>query len=193
MIYEANIPTAERSAFLGKVGTIAAKYGFRSDWLMLVMAFETGYKFNTGHHGNGATGLIGFRAQTATDLGTTQADLAAMSRAQQLTYVDKYLAFWNAGSKVKTLTDLYMIVYSPANAGKPESTILSRAGSAAYEGNKGLDTTKKGYITIGDVAAKIKKVATDAGVPTGETNPFVWLWLVLVAVLAVAFYTIRNK
>lgn len=159
MIYENNIPSSERKAFTDKVREIASKYGFRPDWLMIVMRFEATIKFNTGNHGNGATGLIGFRASTAKDLGTTQAALAAMSRVQQLDWVDKYLSFWKARGKVKSLTDLYMIVYSPANAGKPNSYVLSRAGTAAYEGNKALDTDKKGYITIGDVGAMIKRYA----------------------------------
>lgn len=193
MIYEANIPTNERTAFIEKVRVISAKYGFRADWLMIVMGYETGYKFNTGNHGNGATGLIGFRASTATTLGTTQAALSAMSRLEQLTYVDKYLSFWNAGSKVTTLTDLYMIVYSPANAGKPANTVLSRAGSQAYELNKGLDRDKKGYITIADAAFVVNQIAAKSGIPTGSATPITLFWLVIVSVFAVAFYTFRKQ
>jgi hypothetical protein len=190
MIYEELIPANERTSFTDKVRTIAAKYGFVSDWLMIVMRFESGTTFKTGSHGNGAVGLIGFRASTAASLGTTQAALSAMTRLAQLTYVDKYLAFWNAGSKVSTLTDLYMIVYSPANAGKPESTVLSRSGSQAYELNKGLDIDKKGYITIGDVGTMIKKYA--GNVPTGSVNPVTWIWFVIVAVFAIVYFT-YNK
>lgn len=192
MIYEDKIPQAERTSFIDKVRTIATKYGFRADWLMIVMHFETGGKFNTTNHGNGATGLIGFRATTASDLGTTQAALAAMTRVQQLTYVDKYLAFWKAGSKVKTLTDLYMVVYSPANAGKSSSTVLSRSGTSAYELNKALDRTNKGYITIADAAHFVNQMAIKAGIPTGGISPTNVIWGVVVAILAVAFYAYQR-
>lgn len=192
MIYEDKIPQAERTTFLDKVRTIATKYGFRADWLMIVMHFETGGKFNTTNHGNGATGLIGFRATTASDLGTTQAALAAMTRVQQLTYVDKFFAFWKAGSKVKTLTDLYMVVYSPANAGKPSSTVLSKKGTSAYELNKALDRTSKGYITIADAAYFVTQMAIKGGIPTGAISPTNVIWGLIVAVLAVAFYAYQR-
>lgn len=194
MIYENNIPASERTAFVEKVRVISAKYGFRPDWLMIVMAYETGYKFNVGSHGNGATGLIGFRASTATTLGTTQAELSAMTRIRQLDYVDKYLGYWKAGSKVSTLTDLYMIVYSPANAGKPVSTVLSRSGTQAYELNKGLDRDKKGYITIQDAAYTVNLIAIKASIPTmGELVQVTWLWIVVLAVLAFSFFKLRNR
>lgn len=84
MIFEQYLPQNIRSAFTNKVQTISNKYGFKADWLMIVMAFETAKTFRTGNHGNGATGLIGFRSQTAIELGTTQYELSRMSQVQQL-------------------------------------------------------------------------------------------------------------
>lgn len=186
MIYEERIPTAIRKAFTDKVQLIANKYGFRPDWLMIVMYFETGGKFNTGSHGNGAWGLIGFRATVANELGTSTASLAAMNQVQQLDYVDKYLKKWNAGAKVKDLTDLYMIVFSPAYAGKSDSYVLYRSGSAGYNANyKAFDPTGKGYFTVGDVGKVIARFA--GNIPTGNISA----WLVL-AMFSAATIAIRN-
>lgn len=181
MIYEENIPANVRGAFTSKVKEISSKYGFRADWLMIVMRFESTSRFFTGNHGNGATGLIGFRASTAKDLGTTQAALASMTQVQQLAFVDKYLSFWKVGGKVDSLTDLYMFVYSPINAGKPNSYVLSRKGTSAYEGNKGLDIENKGYITVGDVGEMIKKYA--GNVPLVSQTSSLLIVFILIAYL----------
>ncbi|WP_428658962.1 transglycosylase SLT domain-containing protein [Runella sp.] len=187
MIYEVNIPASIRTAFTDKVRAISAKYGFRPDWLMIVMRFESTINFNTGNHGNGATGLIGFRENTAATLKTTQAVLAAMSRVQQLDYVDKYLAFWKAGEKVNSLTDLYMIVFLPAKAGLPDSTVLFRSGSSGYSGNKAFDTDNKGYFTIGDVGAMIKRYAGNVPVVSQTTA-----YLLIFVLIIVYFYYHRK-
>ncbi|WP_051397883.1 hypothetical protein [Runella limosa] len=186
MIYEERISSATRKAFTDKVQAIANKYGFRADWLMIVMYFETGGKFNTGHHGNGAWGLIGFRSTVAVELGTSTAALAKMTQVQQLDYVDKYLRKWNAGAKVKDLTDLYMIVFSPAFAGKPDTFVLYRSGSAGYTANyKAFDPTGRGFFTVGDVGKVIARFA--GNVPTGNLP----IWLVL-AMFSAATLALKN-
>lgn len=187
MIYENLLPASIRAAFTAKVETIATKYGFVPDWLMIVMRFETGGKFNTGSHANGAYGLIGFRATTAKELGTSVEALSRMNPVQQLDYVDKYLTKWNAGAKVNDLTDLYMIVFSPAYAGKPDSYVLYRSGQSGYTANyKVFDTTGKGYFTIGDVGAVIARFA--GNVPTGNGLKS---GLVIVAII-VGFALLKN-
>ena len=42
--------------------------------------------------GSGATGLIQFMPNTAEGLGTSTGELAGMSRARQMHYVEKYLS-----------------------------------------------------------------------------------------------------
>lgn len=177
MIYENLLPSSIRVAFTDKVRVIASKFGFNPEWLMIVMRFETGGKFNTGSHGNGAYGLIGFRATVAKELGTTVESLSNMTPVQQLDYVDKYLTKWNAKAKVRDLTDLYMIVFSPAYAGKPDSYVLYRSGTQGYAANyKAFDPTGKGYFTIGDIG---KVIARFAGtVNTGSTSFLLSLLLV---------------
>lgn len=60
-------------------------------WLADIMAFETGGSFNPGiDNGVGYTGLIQFGDAAAKDVGTTRANLAKMSRAKQMQYVEKY-------------------------------------------------------------------------------------------------------
>jgi len=157
MIFSELLPVSVRDAFTAKVQIIANKYGIKADWLMIVMAFETGKTFRTGSHGNGAYGLIGFRSQTAIELGTSVQALAAMSQVSQLDYVDKYLSRWKAGQNVRSFTDLYIVVFTPAYVSKLDSFKIGDAyGSATqkaiYEANKGaFDKEGKGYFTKGEI------------------------------------------
>ncbi|MCA0232390.1 MAG: hypothetical protein LCH91_18110 [Bacteroidetes bacterium] len=188
MIFEQYLPQNTRIAFTNKVRAISSKYGFDAEWLMIVMAFETAKTFRTGSHGNGATGLIGFRSQTAIELGTTQAQLAQMSQVQQLDYVDKYLNKWKAGSKVNSLADLYIIVFTPAYAGYSQSFVIgSQNGTstqrAIYQANPAFKNAK-GYFTIADIGATIARWANYTPMPTAtaQTNS-VLLFLVLIVIV----------
>jgi hypothetical protein len=184
VIYLERIPTQEQNAFAEKVQDIADRFGFRADWLMIVMYFETGGTFRTGPHGNGATGLIGFRATTAQELGVTLNQLSSMSRVQQLTYVEMYLGRWKA-ERVRNLTQLYMIVFNPANAFKPSDTILYKSPQAGYTANAAaFDPAKKGYFTIADVGSVIARYAQ--GVPTGTGLNIAFI---IVAIILLYFIT----
>ncbi len=114
---------------------LAVKYGFPAEWLANLVNFESGGTFNPAIKNSiGATGLIQFLPSTATGLGVTVAQLAAMNFATQLGYVDKYLSrFFNGigasrgifdKKKAKvtsrfTQTDLFMIIFYPDAVGKP--------------------------------------------------------------------------
>jgi hypothetical protein len=126
------------------------------------MAFETGRTFNPSLRNSiGATGLIQFIRPTAIGLGTTTDALAAMTRVEQMVWVEKY---FKKGPVAKVASpqveDLYMQILWPVAVGKPLDYVLFRAPDKAYEQNKGLDKEKKGYVTKSDAAGKVRDQLT---------------------------------
>ena len=150
--------------FTSGVTKLAEKYDLSEDDLYAVMDFETGGTFDPAKQNpkSKATGLIQFTPDTARGLGTSIEDLAKMSRAEQLEYVDKYLASKNIqGAGVE---DLYMSVLLPAAVGKSDDFVLFGKGatvqgfgegSLAYKQNKGLDLNNDGSITKEEAASKV--------------------------------------
>lgn len=141
--------------FRVKVREIAKRQGVEANWLMAVMAFETGNSFlpYVKNPGSSATGLIQFTSATATGLGTSTVKLARMSAVEQLDWVEKY--FEQYKGRIKNLGDAYMAVFAPVGLGKPDSTVLYTAPSASYNANAPLDTQRKGYITRGDCIVRV--------------------------------------
>ncbi len=189
MIFAELVPTAIRTEFVNKVQAISDRQGIKADWLMIVMAFETGRKFNTGSHGNGAYGLIGFRSATAAELGTSVTALAKMSALVQLDYVEKYLVRWNVKSKVNSFTDLYITIFTPAYVTQADSFRIGDASGsttqkAIYNANRAaFDKTNKGYFTKGDIG---KTVANWAGYSITGIS------FLTVSLLVLGFLIIRN-
>lgn len=137
--------------FKAKVISIAKGLSVDPNWLMAVMAFETGEKFSPGvlnGAGSGAIGLIQFVPSTAVGLGTTTQRLARMTAVQQLDYVEKYYKPFSG--RMRNLGDAYMAVFWKAGIGRPDSYVLFTSADTAYEKNKKLDRGNKGYITRGD-------------------------------------------
>lgn len=143
-------------AFRAKVITIAKNLSLQPNWLMAVMAFETGYTFSpaaTNQAGSGATGLIQFMPDTARGLGTTTERLAGMSAVEQLDWVEKY--YKQYARRIHNLGDAYMAVLLPNRGiGQPDSYVLWAEGSSGYRQNSGLDRERKGFITRGDAVAR---------------------------------------
>lgn len=142
-----------------KAKTVAASVGLNPDYLMSIMAFETGESFSPSKRNpySGATGLIQFLASTAAGLGTTTSALASMTAVKQLDYVQSY--FRPYSGRMNNLGDAYMAVLWPAGIGKPDSYALwsAVANPNTYRQNKGLDIGKKGYITRADAVSKVAK------------------------------------
>lgn len=143
--------------FRVEVRNVAQRLGFDPNWLMAVMAFETGQTFSptARNSTSGATGLIQFIPDTAVGLGTTTTKLARMTAVEQLQYVEKYYRPYK--SRVVNLGDAYMSVLWPAGIGKPDSYVLWNAGSVQYNQNAGLDRDRKGYITRGDAVYRVNE------------------------------------
>lgn len=142
-----------------------------ANWFMACMAFETIETFKPdirprrkdGTLVSSAVGLIQFLEKTAKSLGTTTAELAAMSAEKQLEYVWLYFRdFLKATKKpLRTLTDVYMAIHWPAAVGLPEEATMYVEGSREYFANRGLDLDSNGIITKAEagrlVAAKLEK------------------------------------
>ncbi len=140
-----------QEAFRAKVVAIAKGLSIDPNWLMAVMAFETGETFSPGvvnGAGSKAIGLIQFVPSTAAGLGTTTQRLARMSAVEQLDWVEKY--YQKVPGTIRNLGDSYMAVFWQPGIGKPDSYVLFTSADPAYEKNKPLDRGNKGYITRGD-------------------------------------------
>ena len=165
---------SQDTAFTQGVTQLAQKYNVPEDYLYAVMGFETGGTFDPAQKnlaGSGATGLIQFMPSTAEGLGTTTEALSKMTRAEQLTYVDKYFA--SKDIQGGTLSDLYMAVLLPAAVGKPEDYVLFGDGGAyggqrAYEQNKGLDLNNDGKITKAEATSKVAAYLPQGVSPTAQ-------------------------
>lgn len=115
---EQRIPLAERAPFIAKAKGIAARLGVTYFALMAAMDFESGHTMQADiMNFLGYVGLIQFGAAAAKDLGTTTAALRAMTRLQQLDYVEAYFKLWTKRlgiAKPKDFTDLYLMIFYPA-------------------------------------------------------------------------------
>ena len=132
------------------------------------MSFETGGEFSPATKNrmqSGATGLIQFTDKTAKGLGTTTEALAKMTPEQQLDYVEKYLAAVQRQTR-DAQGSLHRRCSTPMR-----SASLMRLSSIppktrtppTLPQNAGLDTDKKGYVTVGDAYGAL-------GAPVGEAR-----------------------
>jgi len=144
--------------FKTKVISIAQDLQVNPDHLMAAMAFETGQTFSPSIKNklSGAIGLIQFMPSTAKALGTSSKALAKMTAEEQLDYVKKYLLPY--AGRMKTVEDLYMAILYPVAVAKPNSYVLFKDGSKAYEQNSGLDSNEDGMVTKEEAAHKVKKI-----------------------------------
>lgn len=152
-------------AFRVKVREISESLDINADWLMSVMAFETGRTFDPSQPnlaGGGATGLIQFLPSTARELGTTTSALARMTAVQQLDFVEKYYEQYSG--RVRNLGDAYMAVLWPPAIGKPDSYVMwtnSGLTERQYNANAGLDKNTDGQITRGEAVERVQKMFTE--------------------------------
>jgi hypothetical protein len=153
------------AAFKAKVIEICNRLDCDPSHLMACMAFETGERFrsNVRNPASSATGLIQFMEPIARSLGTTTAELAAMSEVDQLDYVLKY--FRRHRGRLNSLSDVYMAILWPAAVGKPDAAVLFRRPSSTYRVNRGLDVNRDGVITKGEAASKVQE-KLDRGLST---------------------------
>jgi hypothetical protein len=166
--------------FLAEVTRVCRKFGIKEGDLLGLMASESG--FNPAADNGTHVGLIQFSRDSAAAVGTTQAALKGMTRAQQMKYVEKYFDHWKSAGYFPdnpTAGQLYSVVFAPAYANKQDHEALYTRGSAAYADNAPLDTNNDGQITMAEMGQRIqgKKQEfgiTDSGVsapPTPSVPP----------------------
>ena len=170
-----NVPGIENTTdeFRQKVIQIAANLVIDPNFLMAIMSFESGASFSPAKKnaaGSGAVGLIQFMPSTARGLGTTTADLAAMTPLRQLDFVEKY--FMPFKGRLKSIEDAYMAVLFPKAIGKGSGFVLFTRPSKQYAQNKGLDLDGNGVITVAEAASRVKQrlgAPASVSVPPGVT------------------------
>ncbi|MGN7819448.1 DUF4280 domain-containing protein [Chitinophaga sp. 22536] len=136
--------------FRKKVVQIAAKLGLPTkdnegaNWLMTVMALETGRTFSPtcgtfakhkDDSKNGYVGLVQIGKAAAQDLGVLRSELIKLTAEQQLDYVEKFLT--KNKSKFKSKTDLYLAINYPAACGHGDEPdyVVYDSSNAAYDDN----------------------------------------------------------
>jgi hypothetical protein len=154
--------------FLSSVSSLSNKLGMDPNDLLRAMHFETGGTFmpNQKSATSNATGLIQFIPSTAKELGTTVQELATMSRAEQMGFVDAYLSEKLRNVDNPGFDHVYMAIHYPAAVNKDDSYVIYRKGSNNYKANKGLDTNKDGTVTRGE--AWQKAAGNTSGMGTTE-------------------------
>tara|TARA_R110002073_G_scaffold159051_1_gene314310 strand:+ start:5329 stop:7686 length:2358 start_codon:yes stop_codon:yes gene_type:complete len=162
-----NVPEEVRidAPFLNEVNRVAEGIpGIDSTDLLRIIGFETIGSFSPSEKSrtSSATGLIQFLEKTAKGLGTTTSELAAMSREEQMKFVEAYLKPYK--NRIKNFGDLYMAIHYPRGIGKDDDYVLYRRGSDAYDANKSLDVSKDGTVTRREAIAR----ASSFGVPEDQ-------------------------
>ena len=152
---------ANDTEFMSEVERLSKKYKWDPSILLGIIDFETGGTFSPSKAnaaGSGATGLIQFIQTTARSLGTSTSELAKMTRAEQMQFVEKYLDQF--GSKIVGAdpADVYMAVLFPKAINKSDDFVLFKFGSKAYRQNSGLDRNGDGTITKAEAARNVVRL-----------------------------------
>ena len=158
--------------FLAEVTRVCRKFGIKEGDLLGLMASESG--FNPAEDNGTHVGLIQFSRDSARAVGTTQAALKGMTRAQQMTYVEKYFDHWKSAGYFPdnpTAGQLYSVVFAPAYANKQDHEALYSAGSAAYNSNRPLDTNNDGQITMAEMGQRIQRKKDEFGISDSDSGP----------------------
>ncbi len=145
--------------FLAKVKEISKRLNCNYKDLLAVMNAESGINAAAKNPNSSASGLIQFMESTAQALGTTTAQLRAMSPIEQLDYVEKYIRNAKAVAGFSS-TDhvsggqLYALIFLPARA---KRDVLTSSGESYYSANNGLDINKDGKISKSELDERIKR------------------------------------
>lgn len=138
--------------FKAKVDSISTMLSINPDWLLSVMLLESSINPQAVNKYTNAVGLIQFMPSTATELGTTTAELYEMNNLQQLDYVYKYLSRY--AGKMNSLSDVYLSVFFPAAVNKANDYILQTSSLSAAKiasQNPAFDIDKDGKVTKAEI------------------------------------------
>lgn len=150
------------AAFLAEVKRVSQKYGIKEGDLLGLIASESGFNPAAGQIGD-HVGLIQFGVGEAKSVGTSQAALKRMSRAEQMKYVDKF--FETRGLKKGAgAGQLYATVFAPAYASGDPNTVLYSSPSIEYRSNAPLDSNRDGKITVAEMGGRIEQKKKEFGI-----------------------------
>ena len=157
--------------------------------LLGVMMAESGVKAASNNPSSNASGLIQFLPSTLQHLGWTGTpqQFRQLSAEEQLPYVEQYFQpYVHFG--LNSAARVYQVVFLPSSlqlGSSPNTVIVEQGGinSAAYNGNRNLDTNSDGRITVGElqqaierhlnsarwqeIAARLEEAGGGGGGPTG--------------------------
>jgi len=145
-----------------RLSELAAAHGWDVNAIAAVIRIESGGKPDAVNKSSGATGLIQFMPSTAASLGTTTIELRSMTALAQLDYVERYFEKTLGGFVPTDPADYYMATFMPAYIGKDDDTVIAKQGEKVYEQNSGLDASKDGILTVGDVKTTFRQVYDSA-------------------------------
>lgn len=164
--------------FAVKVKAIAARLDMVPDFIMCVMAFESGLNPAAKNPQSTATGLIQFTEATANSMGVSTAILAKMGAVAQLDYVERYFRTQIATyGKLQTLENTYLAVFYPVAIKNPIDWVFP---DTVWKVNQIFDVDKDKRITkqevsdfLYDWARKRGYVVNKHVTPTPATGLFV--------------------
>jgi hypothetical protein len=136
-----------------------------TDDLYRIIEFETAGSWSPSVKAatSSATGLIQFLESTAEGLGTSTEALAAMTRAEQMEFVQRYLEPY--ADRIQNFGDLYMAIHWPRGVGQGDDFVMYEEGSREYTANRGLDANGDGTVTRGETMAVVeRRVGRGSGV-----------------------------
>lgn len=119
-----------KATYINQLTTVCANLGIAVDWLVAIIGVETANTYSsTITNGIGCVGLIQFcPGHGDVAVGSTTAQLKQMTVEQQLPYVQKYFEVQKQtfGMQWNSFADVYMTVFLPAYASKPDSFTVSQ-------------------------------------------------------------------
>lgn len=153
--------------FAKEVYRLSKKYNINPSHLLGLIASESGFdpKANNGTH----VGLIQFSKDSAKLVGSSQAEILEMNRAQQMKLVEKYFDYWGL-PKGAGPGQLYMSVFLPSYTNKASDYVVAKKGEAWYDDNVGLDVNQDGVITPSDLDGRVLKKMEEFGIPAGPSK-----------------------
>ncbi|MYM56920.1 Calx-beta domain-containing protein [Thalassovita mangrovi] len=150
-------------AFQQAIIDLAEKYAIPAAYLLAIMDFETAGTFSPSLQNpiSGAVGLLQFTQIGISGWDVTLEQLAAMSAAQQMEWVEMYFDRYIAPGSAPSVSDLYMSVLWPVAADQPDDYVLFSEGSLYYSQNAALDLDGDGEVTKLEASAAVTALIAD--------------------------------
>jgi len=129
------------------------KHGYPRDEAFTAIRIESGWKPNALNPVSHAVGLFQIMPAYLDDIGFsgTWQDFQKLSAAEQAPYADNYFAQSWIHNKWKYPGDTYLALAASGYVGKPDGVAIYKAGTKAYDQNKGWDINKDGVVTTDDI------------------------------------------